>query len=112
MLLTKRMFFRNIIKSLYHTITGGYDAVRRHTMASAAPFAVHSPRDPYISRVAEEYGVEYDPDLARVWVNSATGRVDTIENVYRLVSEIHKCEPVLFDRFTKCWFFKITDTAQ
>lgn len=106
MLFRKRMFLKNIIKSLYKTITNNHNTKE---MQSAAPFVEHKQRDPYIASVANEYGVAYDSDLSRVWINSSTGRVETLENVQKILSEIHKCGPILFDRFAKHWFFGVMD---
>lgn len=70
-------------------------------------YSLEHKHDGYLDRIASENGVEYDADSSKISIDSEYGRLDTLEHVYNIVSEIYNCGDIMYDRYTRQWFFSL-----
>ena len=100
------MFFKKLFSFLRNRIANGY-SYNEQTVHNNTPLIIQKEKDPYLEKVAAENNAEYNVALNRIYVSSLTGRVDYLENAYRVISDVYDCSDMMYDRFTKNWFFNI-----
>lgn len=99
------MFFKKLFSFLQNRIADGYSHNEQPVYNTSS--IIQKEKDPYLEKVAVENNAEYNVALGRISVSSLTGRVDYLENAYRVISDVYDCSDMMYDRFTKNWFFNI-----
>lgn len=98
------MFLKRLFSFLHNRIADSY-SYSKHTVYNNT--SISKQKDPYLEKVAAENNAEYNVALGRISVSSVTGRVDYLENAYRVISDVYDCSDMMYDRFTKNWFFNV-----
>ena len=98
------MFFKRLFSFLHNRIADSY-SYNKHTVYNNT--SIPNQKDPYLEKVAAENNAEYNVALRRISVSSLTGRVDYLENAYRVISDVYDCSDMMYDKFTKNWFFNV-----